>query len=178
LAQRVKHFVDDETGEEIETIVECPIWVEPMAEGDSPLCSALVKTYDIAAAWIKRNPRSFPPIVMHFSDGRGTDGDPLPYADSLRSLATADGEVLLFNGYLCSLSNDPVVFPGKRDRLVDEFAMLLWDMSSFLPDHIYHNLSAEGFTLEPAARGMAINSSMSEILQSFDIGTRMARKLR
>jgi hypothetical protein len=178
MAQRAQTYFDDDTGESIETIVEVPVWLEPIGEGSAPMCRALAKTCEVVGAWVQRHERSFPPIVVHFSDGEHDDGDPFPYADSLRSLATQDGEVLLFHCYLARGECDPLRFPGSGDRLPDESARLLWEMSSFLPDPMHQNLLADGFGLEPAARGMAVNASMIDVLKSLDMGTRVARDLR
>ena len=42
--------------------------------------------------WIAEHRDSFPPVVVHITDGESQEGDPRPYADPLRELATEDGE--------------------------------------------------------------------------------------
>ena len=45
--------------------------------------------------------------MVHITDGESQDGNPIPYADALKSLATEDGNVLLFNCHLSMTAADP-----------------------------------------------------------------------
>jgi hypothetical protein len=47
-------------------------------------------------------------------------------------------------------------------------------MSSVLPEPIYNRAVAEGFDLEPNARGMAFNADMVALIKFLDMGTRAA----
>ena len=44
----------------METEVEVPVRVDPVAEGGTPMCSALYKAYELAKAWIDEHPKCFP----------------------------------------------------------------------------------------------------------------------
>ena len=88
------------------------------------MCNALYRAYDIVDKWIQEHKRSFPPVVIHISDGESQDGDPLQYAESLRSLATEDGNVLLFNCHLSETAGDPflaesAIAPRRTEKSVD-----------------------------------------------------------
>ena len=173
-------FFDEESGEEMETTSEVPIWVEPKAEGGTPMCSALRLGYDVIEEWIDlpEHKDSFPPIVVHFTDGESQEGDPRPYAEPIMDLETSDGQVLLFNCHLSASSSDPFLFPHVDEVLPDKEAQVLFHMSSFLPDLMYEQAIAEGFVLQPAARGMAFNADMLTLIKFLDMGTRIARNLR
>ena len=56
-------------------------------------------------------------MVIHLTDGEPTDGDPLPYAEALKSLSTDDGELLLFNCHISESQANPVVFPNSEHIL-------------------------------------------------------------
>ncbi|MFO0901522.1 MAG: vWA domain-containing protein [Pirellulales bacterium] len=178
MEQRVKQFFDEDTGELVETPVEVPVWVEPKAEGGTPMCNALYRAYELVEKWIQEHPRSYPPVVIHITDGESQDGDPIPYADPLRGLATEDGNVLLFNCHLSMTPGDPFLFPASGEILPDELARVLYKMSSDLPEKMFQSAIAEGFELQSGARGMAFNADMVSLIKFLDMGTRVAKTLR
>lgn len=165
---------DDETGEMIEMPTEMPIWVDPIAEGGTPMCQALHDACVMLDDWISQHQASFPPIVINITDGESTDGDPIPYADVLKERCTDDGNVLFFNCHLSTTAADPFTFIANGELLPDDLARVLFKMSSVLPDTINQRAVAEGFALEPNARGMVFNADMVTLLKFLDLGTRAA----
>ena len=174
IEKKTKQFYDDETGELMETEVEVPVWIDPVAEGGTPMCSALYKAYELVKAWIEEHPKSFPPIVIHITDGESQEGDPLPYAVPLKELETEDGQVLLLNCHLSMTKADKFLFPASDELLPDDFAKLLFQMSSPLPDSILQRAVAEGFEVQQGARGMAFNADFVSLIKFLDMGTRVA----
>jgi hypothetical protein len=174
----VQRIQDEETGQIIEFPSESPIWIDPVAEGSTPMCHVLYHAYQILSQWIQQHPDSFPPIVIHISDGESQDGDPIPYADAVKNLATKDGNVLVFNCHLSMMQAQQVVFPSTPDGLPDALARVLFNMSSVLPDMFYRSAIAEGLHLQPGARGMAFNADMVVLVKFLDMGTRAAVQLR
>jgi hypothetical protein len=65
-----------------------------------------------------------------------------------------------------------VEFPDSKMYLPDEFASLLYDMSSTLPEKIREEAESEGFYIMPESRGFIFNSDMVKVIQFLDIGTR------
>lgn len=175
---RSQYIPDEETGEMIEVPCEVPVWVDPVAEGGTPMCHMLYRAHETLGQWIARHPRSFPPIVVHITDGESQDGDPIPYADAVKGLATEDGSVLLFNCHLSMTAADPFMFPASEQGLPDELARVLFRMSSVLPDPFYRHAVMEGFQLQPSARGMAFNADMVCLIQFLNMGTQAAPGLR
>lgn len=169
-----ERFVDEETGEEMEFPSDKPVWVDAKAEGSTPMCHVLHYAYSILEPWIREHPNSFPPIVIHISDGESQDGDPVPYADAVKSLATSDGNVMLFNCHLSMMAAEPFVFPAAEEGFVDELAKVLFRMSSVLPEPFYNSAIGEGYQLQPGARGMAFNADMTVLIKFLDMGTRAA----
>lgn len=165
---------DEDTGEMIEMPTEMPVWVDPKAEGGTPMCHVLHHSYEVLERWINEHPSSFPPIVINITDGESQDGDPVPYADALKSLSTEDGNVLFFNCHLSMTAADTFMFPSSGEILPDELARGLFTMSSPLPETIYNRAMNEGFELQPNARGMSYNASMVELIKFLDMGTRAA----
>jgi hypothetical protein len=174
----VQYIPDEATGEMLEIPCEVPVWVDPVAEGGTPMCHVLYQTHQILGQWISQNPRSFPPIVVHITDGESQDGDPVPYADAVKALATEDGNVLLFNCHLSMTAADPFMFPASDQGLPDALARVLFHMSSVLPDPFYRHGTMEGFPLQSGARGMAFNADMVCLIQFLNMGTQAAAGLR
>lgn len=165
---------DDETGELLEMEVEMPVWVEPKVAHGTPMCQAFHDACTILDDWIASHPTSFPPIVIHITDGDSTDGDPIPYAEALKQRATEDGNVLLLNCHLSAAAADSFMFPASNEVLPDSLAQTLFEMSSVLPDTIFQRAVSEGQELKPNARGMAFNADMVALIKFLDMGTRVA----
>jgi len=169
---------DEETGEMLSVPCEMPIWIDSVAEGGTPMCHVLHYAHGILSGWIGEHMESFPPIVIHITDGESQDGDAVPYADAVKALATRDGHVLLFNCHLSMVAADPVMFPSGPQMLPDPLARTLFQMSSLLPEPMFRSAVAEGHPLQPMARGMAFNADMVVLLKFLDMGTRAATTLR
>lgn len=174
----IQKIQDEETGETMEVPYDSPIWVDAIAEGSTPMCHVFHMAYGILESWIRQHPHSFPPIVVHITDGESQDGDPVPYAQAVRSLATSDGNVLLFNCHLSATSAESVLFPATDAALNDRLAKVLFQMSSPLPEIFFRSALQEGFPLQPGARGMAFNADLVVLLRFLDMGTRAAVQLR
>ena len=100
------------------------------------------------------------------------------YADSLRSLETQDGHVLLFNCHLSMMAAQPFQFPNSDELLPNEEARVLFKMSSELPRPIFDRAMAEKFELQPKARGMVFQADGTCLLKFLDLGTRVSTTLR
>ena len=165
---------DEETGEMLEMPQQMPVWIDPVLQGATPICSAIVKACEILDAWIAQHPNSFPPIVINITDGESSEGDPIPYADTLKQRETSDGNVLFFNCCVSSTAADPFLFRGNGELMPDSFSRQLFQMSSVLPEAIREKARLAGQELEPNARGMAYNADMVSLIKFLDMGTRAA----
>jgi hypothetical protein len=170
--------VDDGAGGLIEQSFRFPIWFEPVADGRTPMCKAFGLAHQTLAGFVERFPQCFPPIVIHLTDGEATDGDPELASAALRSLKTQDGDVLLFNLHLSSSQKSPVVFPDSDIRLADDYARLLFNMSSVLPKKLLAAAESDGYDVNAHSRGFAFNADLVSVIRFLDIGTRVANNLR
>jgi hypothetical protein len=175
---RTQLVPDQETGETIQMTTQVPVWVDPRAEGGTPMCHTLHHAYGVLEKWIAEHPRSFPPLLINVTDGESQDGDPIPYAEAITSLCTEDGKVLIFNCHLSMTAADPFMFPSSDAILPEEHARALYKMSSVLPDPIFRRALAAGFQLQPGARGMAFNADKVCLIKFLDMGTWIAKDLR
>jgi uncharacterized protein YegL len=154
------------------------VWYDKVAEGGTPMTMGLDRCSQIATNWIAEHNDSFPPIVIHITDGEPTDGDPELAAETLRGLATNDGNVLLFNCHLSDRAAPGVLFPQSESELPDDYARMLFRMSSLLPEKCLGVARSKGFDVTPGARGMVFNGDGTAMIQLVHIGTVVKQGLR
>jgi hypothetical protein len=170
-----KRRVDDGAGGLIEQSIKFPVWFEPRADGGTPMCEAIRRAGEELAVWCDAHPDSYPPTVLHVTDGESTDGDPEPLAEALRQFSTNDGNVLLLNLHVSSRAGQPVSFPAGEGLLPDQYAKLLFRMSSQLPSHLVNAVQEKGHKVSQESRGYIFNAEAGEIVDFFDIGTRASQ---
>jgi hypothetical protein len=168
--------LDDGAGGLVERPVKFPVWFEPRASGGTPMRQAITKAAEELVAWCDAHPDSYPPTVLHITDGESTDGDPEDLATQLRQIQTADGTVLLFNLHVSAKKNLPIEFPASPTGLPDAYAELLFRMSSPLPQHLIEFANNEwGLAVGVESRGFMFNGDAEQIVKFFDIGTRSSQ---
>jgi hypothetical protein len=170
--------IDDGAGGILEQSFKFPVWFEPLAGGRTPMCQALTLAKQYAEAFLARFPKCYPPMVMNITDGMSTDGDPQPAAKAVRELASADGNVLLFNAHVSAAAAQPIEFPGTDDGLPDNFAKLLFRMSSPLPARLLDAARGDGFAAAAGSRGFVFNADLVSVIRFLDIGTRVSQSAR
>lgn len=169
--QRTKK-VPDGAGGLVDSAVSFPIWLEPKADGGTPMCRALRYAETLVSEWVEENPGSFPPIVLNLTDGESTDGDPLEAGRAICAHTTADGAALLFNLHVSSIGGRSVSFPDSSAGLPDPYSELLFAMSSPLPSHMRSYATSLGHRVNSETRGFVYNADITAIVQFLDIGTR------
>ncbi|HXG09603.1 MAG TPA: hypothetical protein VNK04_07420 [Gemmataceae bacterium] len=170
--------VGDGTGTVTEQKYKFPVWCEPTGEGKTPMCQALSLAREVLAKFLKEYPACYPPLAINITDGMPTDGNPQAAAAALRSLTSTDGNVLLFNAHLSSRTDPSVEFPDTEEGLPDDFARLLFRMSSRLPAKLQEAARAEGYPANDATRGFVFNADLVAVVRFLDIGTKVAHSVR
>ncbi len=170
-----KKKVDDGAGGIIEQSFKFPVWFEPRAAGGTPMREALTRAAEELVPWCDSHADSYPPTVLHITDGESTDGDPEELAVQLAQIGTSDGTVLVFNQHVSSSGASPISFPASETGLPDAFARLLFRMSSSLPEHLVRFAQEKGFSVGMESRGFMFNADAVEIVDFFDIGTRASQ---
>jgi len=169
---------DDGAGGLVDQKFKFPVWFEPTADGKTPMCKAMNVATQAVFQFIKRFPGCYPPMVLNITDGMATDGNPEAAAAGIRSLPSQDGNVLLFNAHLSSRAERPIEFADKEQGLPDDFARLLFRMSSVLPPPLQAAARSEGFKTGPATRGFVFNADLVSVVRFMDIGTKAASGVR
>ena len=162
----------DGAGGLVEVTRKVPVWFRPSAEYGTPMCEALGIASRCLQSWINNYPDAFPPIVINITDGAATDGNPESLAGEIMSLATTDGNVLVFNVHLSEVAAMPVQYPDREDGLPDDLAKRLFRMSSVLPESSRNLAATLDLAVSEDSRGFVFNSDMAALVQFLDIGTR------
>jgi hypothetical protein len=175
----------DEREEEVDTgdelldrqTVKFPVWIDPHHDGGTPMREAMATIGEMVAKWCDEHPSSYPPTVVHVTDGMSTDGDPEDVAEAIKGVSTNDGEALLFNLHVDNESGDEILFPSSEDELPDEYGKMLFRMSSPFPEHLVSVAQGMGYDVDSDSRFFAYKAGMDFIGHFFEIGTR-ASELR
>jgi uncharacterized protein YegL len=164
----------DDTGGLIKVKVKFPVWYrkpDPSSMGGTAMCRAIEYVKAVVEPWCALHSRSFPPVVIHLSDGEATDGDPEAAAAALKHVSTDDGELLFFNCHISESQAQSVVFPSSELMLTDERAKVLFRMSSELPESVRSRAEVKGISCAPGARGMVFNADAAQMIQLIQMGT-------
>ena len=150
-------------------------WIAPVSQNGTPMADALDLVGNILAGWVTNHPKSFPPLVINITDGIAGPSEvpPLEWSRRIQSLATDDGNVLMFNMHISARSDAAVEYPSDRESLPDEFAKLLFDMSSQLPEYMANYLTNVLHRPRPSAgsRCFLFNASSSTLIEGLQVGT-------
>jgi hypothetical protein len=161
----------DGSGGQVEVPRKFPVWFDPVAEANTPMAEAMQYAHKVLKRWVAENTQSFPPLVINITDGM-PNADPTAAAGALTGLSVNDGNILLYNLHLSSLPQEPILFPAESSGLPDEFARMLFGISSVFPEKIRQEFENDGYRLDRSARGFVFNSNPEAMIRFLDIGTR------
>ena len=164
----------DGAGGIIEVNTKFPIWFEARASGGTPMCETMCKAAEILAPWCEAHPKSYPPTILHITDGESTDGNPEELVKDLSLLHTEDGNVLIFNLHCSELNNKPIEFPDSEDDLPNEYAKMLFRISSNFPTDKISIIKDMRRNCDYNENNVfyMFNADAVNIIEFFDIGTR------
>jgi len=149
-----------------------PVWFDPIADGVTNLHDALDLAEKVVEGWAASHPSSDPPIVINISDGAPTGENPESAARRLTAISTSVGQTLLFNVAISSKQATPIFFPSTDDGL-DQYAQLLFRMSSPLPELMQQFAIERRLGAPAGARGFVFNADVQALIQAIEVGTRV-----
>lgn len=173
-------------GKTVITNDQIKYWIEPKAEGSTPMRSALEKALLLAGRWCRKaeNRTSYPPTIFNITDGEASDGDYeilTGIAGQIKALRTEDGNALLININLSSGEDGrTVIFPCSPDELPEtRYTQMLYDMSSVMPEEYTESiLQLRGGEANGPLRGMSHNTSISDLVSMLNVGSRSINKMQ
>jgi len=177
IEERMKKLSDN-AGGFVEVNVKFPIWFDPTASGGTPMKAAFEKVNTVIDKWLQQNPNCFPPVVIHITDGESTDGEPIEEMNKLKAKSSSDGNVVLFNLHTHARSPISITMPGSDTALPDQYAQMLFDGASTLPD-IFKKVAKNdfGMSLKEDAKAFLLNGAYEVIITALEIGTRASLQL-
>ncbi len=145
------------------------------------MCEALRQAAQGLVAWCNAHDSSYPPTVIHVTDGQSTDhtdpNEPELIASQLQQIGTNDGVVLLFNLHIDTSEGSGLIFPSSEGSLPDQHSRLLFRCSSQFPQHLVKPAQDKGYPVTSESRFFGYRVGIEGIVDFFDIGTR-ASELR
>jgi hypothetical protein len=154
--------------------IKFPVWFDAVASGGTPMRVGMQTVASLVGDWCREHDRSFPPTIIHVTDGEPTDGTEAEVeqaAANITDQGTGDGKAVLLNLHV-SAGGAPVRFPANEAGLRDSNARMLFRMSSILPPEFQRRASEVGVVIPEGGRGYIYNAKLEDILTFFEIGTR------
>jgi len=167
-----KKRVPDGAGGLVDQAVKFPVWFDPVSDGGTPMCEALRQNAELMVQWCDSHQKSYPPTVIHVTDGASTDGDPEQIAETLKRISTEDGQALLFNLHISTAGGEAIIFPASESVLPDANSGMLFRMSSPLPPHLVSAAKEKYPAATSESRFFGYKAGHEGIVDFFDIGTR------
>ena len=161
-------------------------WFEPKAEGDTPMYEAMLRVRDLVAEWCAKpeNRDSFPPVVIHITDGEASDCDHRDLIDicsQIKQLGTSDGNALLLNIHISANDKLPAICFPMPDEIAPagHYATTLAECSSIMPEPFNEAIyELRGRGVRPPFIGMGYNASVIELLSIINIGSRSVSNMQ
>lgn len=164
--------VENGAGGTVDVEQDIAVWVKPNTGGGTPMKEGLQKAFDLVQSWLPKHQDSFPPVVIHVTDGEPTSGDPAAVADAIKNLKTSDGNVLLVNIHLPSGAPITALFPSDASSLPNvASAQRLFQMSSVLPAELLEKATAAGLPVVPNSRLMILNADAISVIRLISFAT-------
>jgi hypothetical protein len=169
--------VSDGAGGVVDQEIKFPVWFDPQSNGGTPMCDALKRIAAMLVEWCNNHDRSYPPTVIHVTDGASTDGNPEAIAQQLQQISTNDGQCLLFNLHIDVAEGAELIFPSNESVLPDANSKMLFRCSSPFPPHLVKPAQDKGYNVSTDSKFFGYRANIQGIVDFFDIGTR-ASELR
>jgi len=155
---------------------QMPVWIEPRADGKTPMGLAFRCAANVIDKWASRHKTSFPPILLNFTDGEANDVTAIELktiAQELKQIQTVDGNLLLFNCHIASKASRPCMLPSSLEEIPrSNAARLMFEISSVLPPAMQQLARNRGFkNITDQARGFAYNADSANFVHFLQIGT-------
>ena len=158
-----KQKLSDGKGGIIEITVSNPIFIEPVANGLTPMGRAFELAKILIECWLSNNPISPAPIVLNISDGlprNSTETDEeakaIIEANAIMSLPCKDGNPLIFNTHIGNCSHK-YIFNTSENEVLDDIVKFFLKISSDIPESFIHHYLKFGLSLQYGSKGFVSN---------------------
>jgi len=175
--EQLKKKVSDGAGGLIEIDEQMPIFIEPTANGLTPMADALSFARELIEGWLQKKPNNPAPIIINISDGMPFTGSSINEAMSnsisvskeIMNIKSADGNPLIFN---CHLGvGQSYSFNENESELSDDQAKFLFNISSEIPDSYRNAAVKHDFTIKAKSRVFVSNAKPEMFIKLINFGS-------
>jgi hypothetical protein len=180
--ERYTKTVSDGLGGLVNMDVEMPIFLEPKADGYTPMSGAFSLAMRLIQGWITKKNDNPVPVIINISDGHPEVGNPeldkleteqtIQLASQIMRLQTLDGYPLIFNVHIAKNGTE-IKFPEHQFELNgDGMAELLFKISSEVPN--VYKQAAKDLNLKNIgdnAKGFISNASPETLIKFINFGS-------
>jgi len=154
--------------------IEKPVWLtDPTQKVNTDMKAGFSLAQDVLMRWAKAHPASFPPVLLHVSDGEWTTDNPLATAQEIQAnVQTDDGVCIIMNIHIGSNLSEVIIFPSQEPSGT-KHQKALFEMSGILPDSFLQRARETYGHVDSDARGYMFNAQPDDLSKFFDIGTRL-----
>lgn len=158
-----------------------PVWITPSAFHKTPMTEAFNTAKDVIQSWINWGNHSecHPPILINITDGIPTDSGYkfellIEAAEEIKDLHTVHGDAMIFNCHIDNSITDPILFPDNLNNIYDEYAKVMFEISSMLMPKMIEEANRKHYNLNHYSRGFAYNAGPKELIKFLQIGSSAA----
>jgi uncharacterized protein YegL len=153
-----------------------PIFIEPVANGLTPMADAFSFVKELIEGWLQKKPDNPAPIIINISDGMPYTGvssddvaDAISVANEIMNISSADGNPLIFNCHLGEGQSHS--FNENESELSDDEAKFLFKISSKVPESYKQAAVKQDFKAKPESRGFVSNADAQAFIQFINFGS-------
>jgi len=177
--EKIKKKISDGGGGLVEIDEQMPIFIEPLANGLTPMGDALNFAKELIQGWLQKKPDNPAPIIINISDGLpytgGTNGSEKDKAISISkeimSIKSDDGSPLIFNSHIGVGGAAQCGFEESVSELSDDQAKFLFEISSRVPESYKEAAVKQDFKIKNESRGFISNADPEEFIKFINFGS-------
>ena len=172
-----KQKVSDGNGGLIEIDVQNPVFIEPVANGLTPMGSALEFAKNLIEGWLSKKPDNPAPVIINISDGlpcnsTGIDENEksVKEAMAIMNLSCQDGNPIIFNAHI---GDSPMkcICSASESELPDEQAKFLFKISSKIPESYKDAALKTELSVQPDSKGFVSNADPETFIKFINFGS-------
>jgi len=176
--ENLKKRVSDGAGGLIEIDEQMPIFIEPTANGLTPMADALSFAKELIEGWLQKKPDNPAPIIINISDGLPYTGTTLNEAmnkaisvsKEIMSINSNDGNPLIFNSHIGD-GGTQCGFEESESELSDDQAKFLFKISSKVPESYKQAAVKQDFKVKSESRGFVSNADPESFIKFINFGS-------
>jgi len=173
-----KKKVSDGAGGLVEIDENMAIYIEPTANGLTPMADALSFAKELIEGWLQKKPDNPAPIIINISDGLPYNGTTVEEAmnkaidvsKQILSINSADGNPLIFNSHIGD-GGKQCGFEESESELSDDQAKFLFKISSKVPESYKQAATKQDFKVKAESRGFVSNADPESFIKFINFGS-------